>query len=177
MPARAFLECMKGHWGFYCCEGCEIRGIKENNVTEYPLIKCVERTNISFRNQTQPAHQKEVSLLLRIRPFLNMIFVVVLDSMHLFYQGVTKRLLDRWFIILGRAKVGQRLKKEVSRRLNFICKDIPCKFQRKNRSLDSLKKMESNGIQLLSFILWYGSFTKYFKCKSYEFFFAFTCCV
>ncbi|XP_033225680.1 uncharacterized protein LOC117178360 [Belonocnema kinseyi] len=48
MPARTFLKCTKGHGGFYACERCEIHGIKADNVTEYPLIYCAERTDQKF---------------------------------------------------------------------------------------------------------------------------------
>lgn len=128
MPARAFLKCTKGHGGFYAGERCEIHGIESNKVTEYLLINCAERTDESFRNQTQAGHHKGVSPLLLIRPLLNMILIFVLDFMHLFCEGVMKQLLNCWFLITGRAKVGQQYKNEVSRRLLMIRKSIPCEF-------------------------------------------------
>ena len=139
-PAQAFLKCTKGHGGFCAYERCEIHGIKAKNLTEYPLINCVERTDQASRLQTQPRHHKGVSPLLRVQPVIKMIFIFVLDFMHLFCEGVMKRLMNQLFVNSGRAKVGQQLKKEVSRRLLVIKKYIPCKFQRKTRSLKSFNK-------------------------------------
>ena len=39
-PARAFIKGTKGHTCFYACERCEIRGLKEDGVTQYPLVNC-----------------------------------------------------------------------------------------------------------------------------------------
>ena len=109
-PARAFLKCTKGHTGFYSCERCEIRGLRENSVTQFPLINYPERTNESFRTRSQSRHHLRESPLLQIRPFINMIFMFVLDCMHLFCLGMMRQLLLHWFVIAGCAKVGQRLK-------------------------------------------------------------------
>ena len=144
MPARAFVKCIKGHGGFYACERCETKGIKTNNVTEYPDIHCRERTDESFRNHTQPGHHRGITPLMRIKkPFLNMISTFVLDFMHLFCLGVMKRLLSSWFVLKGRAKLGVRLKIEVSRRLLLLRTCIPCEFQRKTRSLCFLPKFKA----------------------------------
>lgn len=69
--------------------------------------------------------------------------------MHLFCQGVMKTLMINWFIKSERAKVGQRLKNEVSRRLIFIRSSIPCEFQRKTRSLKSLNKFKATEFRFI----------------------------
>lgn len=96
-PARAFLKCTVGHKSKYACERCTVDGGSLEGRTIYESVDAAERTNASFRNQTQPLHHKGVSPLLRIMPSLNMIFIFVLDSMHLLYQGIIKKLLDYWF--------------------------------------------------------------------------------
>ncbi|XP_043469597.1 uncharacterized protein LOC122503205 [Leptopilina heterotoma] len=119
-PARAFLKCTEGHTGFYSCERCEVRGLKLNNVTQFPLTNCPERTDESFRRCSQRRHHKGLSPILKIKPSLNMIFIFVLEFMHLFCEGMMKRLLMFWFIVGGRNNVGQQVKKEVSRRIRKL---------------------------------------------------------
>lgn len=110
---------------------CEVKGIRDHGVTEYPDTNCRERTVESFRNHRQPGHHKGITPLLRIRPLLNMIFVFVLDFMHLFCLSAMKRHMLNWFILAGHAKVGLRLKNEYSRRLLLIRICIPSEFQKK----------------------------------------------
>ena len=71
--------------------------------------------------------------------------------MHLFCEGVMKRLMNQWFVIAGHAKVGQLLKNQVSRRLLMIKKCMPCEFQRKTRSLKSLNKWKATEFRFISF--------------------------
>ena len=108
MPARAFLKGTKGHVGFYACERCEIRGVKQRGITQYPLINCTERTNESFRNRKQCRHHNDKSPLLRIKSLINMVSMFVLDFMHLLCEGIMKRLLLVWFVKPGYAKVIRR---------------------------------------------------------------------
>lgn len=154
MPARAFIKCTKGHTGYYSCERCTIKGIRTDNVTQFPKINFRPRTDESFRTQNQRQHHMGISPILRIRQVLDMIFIFVLDFMHLFCLGIMKRLLQRWFVVAGRAKVGIRLKNEVSRRLLQIRKCVPCEFQRKPRSLKNLKKYKATEFRF--FLLYCG---------------------
>ncbi|XP_043473415.1 uncharacterized protein LOC122505698 [Leptopilina heterotoma] len=152
-PARAYLKGVKGHVGFFSCERCETQGLKENGVTQFPFLD-EERTDESFRKKKQPGHHKTTSPLLLIRPRLNMISLFVLDFMHLFCEGVMKRLLQNWFILATRAKLGQYWKNEVSRRLLLIRKNIPCEFQRKIRPLKALNKWKATEFRF--FLLYCG---------------------
>ncbi|XP_043463669.1 uncharacterized protein LOC122499400 [Leptopilina heterotoma] len=153
-PARAFIKGTKGHTGFYCCERCKIKGQKVDGVTQFPLINSEERTDSCFRRQSQRRHHNYISPLLKIKPSVNMILMFVLDYMHLLCEGIMRRLMFSWFIISGRAKVGQNLKNEVSRRLVLIKKCIPCEFQRKTRSLKALSKWKATEFRF--FLLYCG---------------------
>ncbi|XP_051165237.1 uncharacterized protein LOC127289165 [Leptopilina boulardi] len=153
-PSRAFLKGTVGHVGIFACERCETQGLKENGVTQFPIINCKERTDESFRKQNQPGHHKRKSPLLNVKPQLNMIAMFVLDFMHLFCEGVMKRLLLNWFVINTYAKLGQNWKTEVSRRLLLIRRCIPCEFQRKSRSLKSLCKWKATEFRF--FLLYCG---------------------
>ena len=37
-PARSVVKCIKGHAGYWACEGCTIRGERFENRTIYPLV-------------------------------------------------------------------------------------------------------------------------------------------
>lgn len=113
IPARAFIKGTKGHSGLCCCERCTTEGRKENNVTQFPFIDSEERTDLSFRRQSQRRHHNYKSPLLKIKPPINMILMFVLDYMHLLCEGIMRRLMFSWFVISKRAKVGQNLKNEV----------------------------------------------------------------
>lgn len=93
-PARAFLKCIKNHEGYWACERCNVRGNRVENRMIYPVNESVEeRTDESFRRQTNPEHHTCRSPLLHIRPPIDMISSFVLDLMHLVYLGVMKKLL------------------------------------------------------------------------------------
>lgn len=135
MPARFFIKCSKGLNGFFSCERGSIKGQKPKFIVEFPDINYEKRTDESFRNQSQSEHHKGISTILRVTPPINMIFAFVLDFMHLAFEGIMKRLLMRWFVLLGRAKVKRKPITEDSRSLKLIRKDIPKEFQLKIRTL------------------------------------------
>ncbi|XP_051174833.1 uncharacterized protein LOC127290371 [Leptopilina boulardi] len=96
-PALSFLKCTVGHKAKFACERCKVEGEILERRTVYPSVDAAERTDASFRNQTQLRHHNGISPLLRILPLINIISIFVLDSMHLLYQGIMKKLLDYWF--------------------------------------------------------------------------------
>lgn len=94
-PARSLLKCMKNHGGYYACERCTIKGVRHKNRIVYPLIGQYEpRTDLSFRNQSNPEHHLGVSPLIRINPQIDLVSQFVMDSMHLLFLGVMKKLLE-----------------------------------------------------------------------------------
>lgn len=92
-PARSFLKGVMGHGGFWACERCEIKGERVNRRTVYPPINCPERTDRSFRLQTQPQHHKYQSPLLEIEPPVDLVCTFVLGYMHLCCLGIMKIIL------------------------------------------------------------------------------------
>lgn len=95
-PARPYLKCVKGHMSFDGCKRCHVKGKKHENTTVFLDIHCNKRTDIGFRNFTDVNHHTGVSALIYVEPNINMINHFVLDPMHLFDEGVMKRLLDFW---------------------------------------------------------------------------------
>lgn len=142
-PARAFLKSIVGHKSFNACERCEETGYTVgNNTTVFPNTAVEKRTDESFRNKPQAGHHKGISPLFRILPFLNMIRIFILDSMHLCYEGIMKKLLCYW-IVKGSNKLKVDDRRELSRRMKMIKGQIPLEFQRKPRSIYHVVKRKA----------------------------------
>lgn len=157
-PARAFLKCCKYPGGFYACERCTIKGIsQETNINRkkgnmktskrvYPQMDCELRTKKSFEDKLQLQHHRggnEVkSPLLSLSNF-DPVRSVILDPMHLLYDGVMKSLIEKW-ISRGKAT---RLRITDSKRLNdrlvLLTPDIPCEFQRKKFTLEYIAQWKA----------------------------------
>ena len=91
-PARASLKLIKGHSAYNSCERCTITG----EYHDYKVCFIGEgerRTDISFKNQVDEMHHKGVSVLAQSA---DMVSSFVLDSMHMVYLGIVKRLLSWW---------------------------------------------------------------------------------
>ncbi|CAD6224834.1 GSCOCG00005576001-RA-CDS, partial [Cotesia congregata] len=97
-PARSLLKSMKNHGGYYASERCTVSGMRHKKRTIYPLLNDSEpRTNESFRNQSNPENHTGKSPLHVNEHEIDLVQQFVLDSMHLLFLGVMKKLLGRWF--------------------------------------------------------------------------------
>ncbi|KYN50560.1 hypothetical protein ALC57_05601 [Trachymyrmex cornetzi] len=154
-PARSFLKGIKGHGGFSACERCTVHGERISNRTVYSEINALERTNESFRAQNDLEHHVAITPLLTIIPEIDMIKIFVLDSMHLGYIGVMKKLLvDYWMEGQLTIRMSRLQKKELSRRLDTIRKYIPTEFQRKIGALVNARKWKATEFRF--FLLYCG---------------------
>ena len=152
-PARAFLKSTVGHGGKNACERCTVQGVRLEGRTVFLSADAEERTDQSFRTRQQADHHHAFTALLRIVPFLNIIAVFVLDSMHLLYQGIMKKLLVYW-IDHGINKLHVTKRQELSRRMKLLKQQVPCEFQRKPRSTDKFAKWKAT--ELRFFLLYAG---------------------
>ena len=152
-PARALLKSTIGHTGTNACERCTVQGIRLEGRTVFPVVNAAERTDESFRGRNQANHHHDITALLRIVPFLNMIAIFVLDSMHLLYQGMMKKLLQYW-IEYGTNRLNATQRNELSRRMKLLKKQVTCEYQRKPRSTDHLAKWKAT--QFRFFALYAG---------------------
>ncbi|XP_025268961.1 uncharacterized protein LOC112639390 [Camponotus floridanus] len=98
-PARELIKCCIGHNAYASCEKCTVWEERSDNRQTYVDLDAPLRTNESFKNQTQSHHHKGVSPLLRLNT--QMISQFRLESMHLVYEGVFKRLLEVWMRWIG----------------------------------------------------------------------------
>ncbi|XP_067203635.1 uncharacterized protein [Linepithema humile] len=142
-PARSYLKCIKGHNAAHGCERCEIQGIKHNRTMIFLETNCAERTDYTFRNFIDPHHHNAASPLLFITPPINMINDIILDSMHLCYLGVMKRLIDAWMSTNLKVKFSQNQRKELSMRMLTIKRQQPIEFDRKMRPITDYLKFKA----------------------------------
>lgn len=153
-PARAFLKCIKSHGGYWACERCDVRGNRVEKRVIYPVNEFVEeRTDESFRRQTNPEHHTGRSPLLHIRPPIDMISFFVLDFMHLVYLEVMKKLLFYWLKGTLKTRLSHTGKVLLSNFLLKLQKQIPCEFQRTTRSLTEIERFKATEFK---FILLYA---------------------
>ncbi|XP_011298410.1 uncharacterized protein [Fopius arisanus] len=151
-PARALLKSMKGHGGYWACERCEVRGERVERRIIYPIDdSAAERTDESFRQQTNAGHHIGESPLLAIQPPIDMVSTFVLDFMHLVCLGVMKKLLFYWVNNSSKRRLSYSGKILLSDYLVKIQKQIPCEFHRTTRALvevDRFKAVEFKFILL-----------------------------
>ena len=94
-PARQFLKFIKGHNGYWSCEGCEIKGLYESSRIVFHTIDCTPRVNDIFNNYGYAGkHQVRRSCLTDYG--INCINGFPLDYMYLVCLGVVKRLILFW---------------------------------------------------------------------------------
>ena len=95
-PCRSDLKKIVANSGYSSCERCTIHGSYHGHHvtfdgTNYPL-----RTKASFAAREDPRHHKQDDPTSLELLGIDMTSQFVLDSMHLVYIGVVKRLLKRW---------------------------------------------------------------------------------
>ena len=143
-PARASMKNMLGHGGRYACERCTVESERYKNRTVYPSVNSDERTDWSFRTRSQPEHHHPgPSALTEIRPALNMIYIFILDFMHLCCVDVMKKLLEYWVGGNLNVKMDRRSRKKLSRRMEYLKTQVTSEFQRKPRSIYSVGKWKA----------------------------------
>lgn len=142
-PARALMKCAKGHGGYWSCERCDIRGIREEGRTVYLDLDAEPRTDESYREQRNPEHHKGTSPLLDIEPPVNMISSFLLDFMHLCCLGVMKKLLAFWLYSPLVLRLSQNSKNVLTTLLIRLQRQIPVEFQRTTRSLSEIDKFKA----------------------------------
>ena len=159
-PARAFLKCTKGHNGYNACERCTITGeiikIGKSSRVIYPGLECPERTKLSFIEQKDHAHHIGVSPLINIVPEIDFTKVFVLDHMHLFFNGIMKKLIDLWIKGPLTIRISRRQKVAISERLLHFTthRQIPIEFQRKPRTIFEYSKWKATEFRF--FLLYCG---------------------
>ena len=84
---------------------------------------------------TKPDHHNGRSHLLQINPLVNMIFLFVLDFMHLCFLGIIKKLIEWWLTGDLNVRLGARMREFLSDRTELRKSQVPFEFhQRKPKT-------------------------------------------
>ncbi|KAJ8681730.1 hypothetical protein QAD02_017522 [Eretmocerus hayati] len=141
-PARAFLEKIIGHTGFFNRGRCFIAGCKPGSTAIFPYEECAPRTMLSFLLEVNSSHHRGTPSSRAIRPYppserpLDLIKSFILDFMHLGPLSNMKHLLLYWTTACG-LKIPQQDIKRISKRMENTSKQIPEEFQRSTKSLEN----------------------------------------
>lgn len=135
-PARAKVKCCIEHGGYCACEKCEVVGEYIDNRMTYMELHEILRTDQSFFNQEQPYHHTGRSRLEVIGTGLVSQFR--LDSLHLVYFGVFKRLILAWKKWNGPWKLHYNTIENISQKLLRLKNTCSRDFNRPPRSLADL---------------------------------------
>lgn len=92
-PAKAFVLCIKGHNSYFGCTKCIVEGECYNRRMCYEQLDCTKRCDEYFKNNMYDDFQMSPTPLLTLDIGLSNF---PLDSMHLIYLEVMKRLLVFW---------------------------------------------------------------------------------
>lgn len=93
-PARNFVLGTKYHTGYFGCGRCNTEGEYLVNRTCFPELNAVLRTDEGFKNKIHEEHHKKNTILETIN--FKCISQAPLDSMHLLYPGVMKKMVFIW---------------------------------------------------------------------------------
>ena len=136
-PARAFLKCTVNHNAYFACERCTAKGTYNRGV-RLINIDAQRRTDEEFARESYHTHQHKLSPLCKLN--FPMVSGFLLDTMHLVFLGVVKKMLTMWTTTHG--PPGVRLSRTVIDGISLEMKNIadfmPSKFQRKSRELDCI---------------------------------------
>jgi hypothetical protein len=151
-PARAFLKQIKGHTGYDGCERCVQKGFHVESRMTYPLIDAEKRTDEVFSLMGYESHQLDASPLLTLQ--VGLVSGFVLDSMHLVYLGVTRRLLHMWTKGPRPTKLSHLQVDIISEKLSALQPHVPSEFARKPRSLHDMDRWKAT--EFRQFVLYTG---------------------
>lgn len=136
-PARCFSLGIKYYNGFFGCPRCTTKGMTKKDRTCFPELDAPLRTDESFLMKQQPEHHHFDSILvtkMKIMPIKQ----VPLDTMHLLYSGVTKKIivcLTSFNLRNTNVCLSTFQKKEVNQRLAKAKETQPKEFSRRIRNI------------------------------------------
>lgn len=136
-PARSLVKCCISHGGYGACEKCTCIGEYVADRIVYINLNAPLRTDYSFIIQEDPLHHIGRSILERVHT--GMVSQFRLDSFHLVWHGVFRRLLMTWMQWNGPWKLSTSSKKNISNNLNFLKDFCPSDFCRPPRSINDWK--------------------------------------
>ncbi|XP_077256605.1 uncharacterized protein LOC143894311 [Temnothorax americanus] len=154
-PAKAFILSIKNHNGYNSCTRCTITGEYLDGRLCFPATKIVDalRTNEDFANNKYNDFQTGETILKQI-PNFGLISSVLLDSMHLIFLGVVKKLILLWVKGPRTVQLSQQLLNQISGALLNLQNSVPNDFVRRPRSLKDVKLWKAT--EFRQFLLYTG---------------------
>lgn len=136
-PARSMVKCCINHGSYGVCEKCTCVGEYVADRIVYTNLNARLRTDHSFITQEDPLHHVGRSILERVQT--GMVSQFRLDSFHLVWHGVFRRLLMKWMQWNGPWKLDKSSRKNISNNLIFSKNFCPSDFCRPPRSINDWK--------------------------------------
>lgn len=134
-PARAMLQCVKGHGGYNACHICRIPGIYEHKKVVYPYCNIMydERTDVAY-NLCNENNQHYLSPLAEV---VSLKSDFPPEYMHLVCLGIMKRLLSSFLTNnhgLLPCRLSSSMRDKLESHVTFFKASLPHEFNRKIRS-------------------------------------------
>lgn len=155
-PARAHVQCIKYHSGFYGCGYCIQKGEYVSDRVIFPSMNDILRTDDNYATYNEN-NQTALSPLIHIIPLFS---CFPPDYMHLLCLGVMKKLCNYYFSPTRHLTLPCRLSRQliinVNNQARFISPFFPSDFQRKPRSFSELENFKATEFRTL--ILYSGCY-------------------
>lgn len=151
-PARIFILGTKYFTGYFGCGRCNTEGEYIENRICFPEIDAVLRTDETFQIKTHEEFHKRTSILESLN--IKCISQVPLDTMHLLYQGVVKKMLS--IILKGPLKfrLSTQQQRIINEKLNVAKQTQPKEFSRRIRPISEFSLFKAT--ELRTFLLYTG---------------------
>lgn len=163
-PARSMLKGTVYFNHKYGCQRCFAVGAYSTAVrrTYFADFSQAKRTDMSFRDKSQPIHHKERSILEDLqnidgKPLLDMInHFPTSDPLHLLEEGVMKRLFLIWRkgTTIFKKKWSNLVQLSISKLILLLNKQLPGEINRKVRSLQFINYFKATEFRTI--LLYYG---------------------
>lgn len=153
-PAKSFVRYTKGHNAYNSCTKCCQEGTYINNRICFTDLECIKRSDEDFLLLRKEEHHTGISILTNL-PNFGLVSSFPLDSMHLIFLGVMKKLLvTLWCVGKPPYKLSSRNLSAMSESLLQLRDHIPLEFCRKPRALNEVKRWKAT--EFRQFLLYTG---------------------
>ena len=154
-PAKSLIKGTKLYSGYYGCDKCCQSGEWKGRVTYQDVKNLEERSDQSFRSQTQEEHHNGDTPFVNLP--LDMIKAFPIDFMHQSCLGVMRKLILIWMRGKGRllgARMSSAHIQAVNERLAHYKSSITKEFQRKPRAFSEIDRWKAT--EFRQFLLYTG---------------------
>lgn len=158
-PARAYIQCVKGHSAKDGCSYCRLQGIYSEKRLYFPHCSRNELDALTRENHQYTLHQETNQISLSpLADIVDLRNDFLPDYMHCVCLGIMKKMCTFFFSSVKgvrlRCKVGETQKRLIEERMDIIRPQIPKEFNRKLRSLSELEHFKA--VEYRSLLLYFG---------------------